>query len=558
MSKNFAANPTIEITRSRFEMEHSVKTSFNSGKLIPFDIKEILPGDTFKNRTSIVCRMTTPIKPVMDNAWMDVMYFFVPNRIIWDHFEEFMGANKSGPWTQQTEYTIPQTTAPKAGWATGTIADYMGIPTYVPGKSETNPNGQEVNSLPIRAYCQIWNDWFRDENLQNFTYLSKGDDTVQGTNGTNYITDAICGGSPLPVCKKHDYFTSALPEPQKGPDVLLPLGTTAPVITKGEKINYTGPAISYQKTDGTPIGNATYDMKLYSPGTKDSKNYIVTADAGSNGIDIIPKNLYANLSNATAATINQLRQAFQLQKMFEKDARGGTRYVEILKNHFGVTASDARLQRAEYLGGHKIPITMSQVVQTPATNDTSAQGNTAAYSLTIDSSNYFTKSFEEHGYIIGVLCVRTDKTYQQGLNKLWSKKDRTDIYMPVFANLGEQAIKNKEIYQQGTSADEESFGFQEAWAEYRYQPNIVTGEMRSNAKDAEGNANTQDYYHYADDYDSLPTLGSDWITEKSANIDRTLTVQSSKANQFIADIFIQDVATRPMPVYSIPGLIDHH
>lgn len=536
MSNRFAVNPTINITRSRFNRNHRILTSFNAGELIPLKPIEVLPGDTFKNKTSIVCRMTTPIKPVMDNAWIDIMFFFVPNRIIWEHWEEFQGANKTGPWTQTTEYTIPQITAPEEGWETGTIADYMGLATKVGNISK--------NHLPFRAYVQVWNDWFRDENLQNFSYLNTGDSTTTGTNGNNYITDPICGGKPLPVNKIHDYFTSALPEPQKGPDVLLPLGNSAPVLEAGNGQPTTGMLWRNVET-GEKITD--YGNLSYSNGLTFKSN--ITVGTQNPQLDV---SLKADLSNATAATINQIRQAFQLQKMFEKDARGGTRYVEILKNHFGVTASDARLQRAEYLGGKKIPITMSQVLQTSATDSTSPQGNTAAFSLTIDSSHYFTKSFEEHGYIIPVICVRTEKTYQQGINKMWSRVERTDFYMPVFANLGEQPIYNDEIYAQGTSQDKEVFGYQEAWADYRYEPNIVTGEMRSNA------TNTLDFYHYADDYEELPTLSADWITEKKENIDRTLTVQSNVSNQFMADIYIEEIAIRPMPIYSIPGLVDHH
>lgn len=555
MSKNFAANPTIGITRSRFKMKHDVKTTFNAGRLIPFEVQEILPGDTFKNKTSLVVRMTTPIKPVMDNAFLDILYYFVPNRIVYDNWEELMGANKSGPWKQQAQFTVPQTYAPQNGWETGTIADYFGIPTKVPGYTEANPNGLSVNSLPIRAYCTIWNEWWRDENLQNFAYVDKSAANTQGTNGTNYVTDSICGGQPLPVCKMHDYFTSALPEPQKGPEVLIPLGTTAPVVTAESNNSYfTGESLKFRKSNGDTI-SSIIDLGIDTSGTLYGTN---GGPSGSGYTTVVPANLVAQLGSASAATINNLRQAFQLQKMFEKDARGGTRYVEVLKTHFNVTASDARLQRPEFLGGKHIPITMSQVLQTSSTDATSAQGNTAAYSLTIDSHDYFTKSFEEHGYVIGVLCVRTEKSYQQGLNKLWSRKDRTDFYMPVFANLGEQPIYNKEIYAQGTSADNEVFGYQEAWAEYRYTPNIITGEMRSNATDAQGNSNTQDFYHYADDYDALPTLGSDWITEKAENIDRTIVTPSTTANQFIADIYIEEIATRPMPLYSIPGLIDHH
>lgn len=542
---NFASNPIINITRSRFRQKFQVKTTFNAGLLIPIgEPKEILPGDTVKCNMSAVIRMSTPIKPVMDNAFADVMFFFVPNRLVWDHWEEFQGANKSGPWVQQTEYTIPQTTSPAGtGWTKGTIADYMAIPTKVPGLS--------VGSLRFRGYSLIWNDWFRDENLQNFTYINKNDATTIGTNGANYVTDPICGGMPLPVNKIHDYFTSALPEPQKGEDVLLPLGSNAPVIT-GERHDTTNVSLGWNNTAGNKPTN-NYRTILQNNGF--TQLYDGTNISGGYWGDVItPSNLWADLTNATAATINQLRQAFQLQKMFEKDARGGTRYIEVLKNHFGVTSSDARLQRTEYLGGKRIPITMGQVLQTSATDETSPQGNTAAFSLTNDYSNYFTKSFEEHGYLFAFVMVRTMQSYQQGLNASWSRKTRTDFYMPVFANIGEQPIYNKEIYAQGNSQDDEVFGYQEAWAPYRYTPNTVTGEFRSNVA-ANGGL---DIWHYANNFDELPTLGEDFIKETKNNIDRTLAVQSNVSDQFLADFYFDNIDTRPMPIYSIPGLIDHN
>lgn len=545
---NFAVNPIINITRSRFKRPHKHSTTFNAGEVVPIDVDEVLPGDTKKLTTNAVIRMSTPIKPVMDNAFADIMHFFVPCRLLWEHWEEFNGANNSGPWAQETEYNVPQTLSPSStGWTKGTIADHMGIPTNIPGLS--------VNSLPIRAYVKIWNDWFRDENLQNFAYLTTDDSTTTGTNGNDIVQSAITGGACLPCAKVHDYFTSALPEPQKGPDVLLPLGDTAPVVGTGLALGLTdgtnniGLGISGDLTFAGygPGYGATVGTAIGSPGNR-AKTYTgVTQDPTKSGLE-------ADLSTATAATINQLRQAFQLQKMFEKDARGGTRYIEIIKNHFGVTSSDARLQRSEYLGGKRIPITVTQVLQTSSTDATSPQGNTAAYSLTVDSSESFTKSFEEHGYIITVVMVRTMHTYQQGLNKLWSRKTRTDFYMPVFANIGEQPILNKEIYAQGTTEDDEVFGYQEAWADYRYKPNMVTGEFRSNYAENGG----LDIWHYADYYSSLPTLGSDWIAETKNNIDRTLAVQSNVADQFIADFWFEEIATRPMPVYSIPGLIDHH
>jgi hypothetical protein len=551
---NFAQNPIINITRSRFKRDHGVKTTFNAGDIIPIDSTEVLPGDTIKIRTHAVIRMSTPIKPVMDNCYADIMHFFVPNRLLWEHWEEFQGANKSGPWIDEVEYTIPQTTSPTdTGWTKGTIADYLGIPTKITGLS--------VNSLYFRAYCQIWNDWFRDENLQNFTYINKDDSTIEGSNGDNYVTDAIKGGKPLPCAKPHDYFTSALPEPQKGPDVLLPLGNTAPVIGNGKALGLTdgtetfGLVKSYQN-NASIYSYAAPNQNAYNTnvGTSTSNGNPTNSNKAIGVVQSGESGIITDLSQATAATINQLRQAFQLQKMFEKDARGGTRYVEILKNHFGVTSSDARLQRAEYLGGKRVPITMGQVVQTSSTDSTSAQGNTAAYSLTIDHDTGFTKSFEEHGIILTLCMVRTNHSYQQGLNKKFSRKTRTDYYMPVFANIGEQPILNKEIYAQGTEQDDEVFGYQEAWAEYRYKPDIITGEMRSNYAENGG----LDIWHYADYYESLPTLGSDFVKETKNNIDRTLAVQSSVSDQFQADFYFEEVDTRPMPVYSIPGLIDHH
>ena len=548
---NFAENPQITIGRSRFVRMHDLKTTFNAGKIIPIRTIEVLPGDTIKLNMAGVIRMQTPIKPVMDNAWCDIMWFFVPNRIIWKHWKNFMGENTEGPWTSPTEYTIPQITAPQGGWAKNTIADYLGWPTKVDNIS--------LNALYPRAYVQIWNDWFRDENLQKFSYINPDSDAdVVGSNGSNYVTDPILAGMPLPCAKPHDYFTSALPAPQKGPDVLLPLGSTASVY---------GTNNGLVLTDGTNIGQlhrqAQNYMETSAGNTEIGINYpgpeSVFTQSKTLGVankeQVTDAGLYADLSTATAATINQLRMAWQLQKMFEKDARGGTRYIEIIKNHFGVTASDARLQRAEYLGGHRIPIQMTQVLQTSATEDgTSPQGNTAAFSYTKDTHSYFTKSFEEHGIIFGLAMVRTMHTYQQGINKKFSRKTREDYYDPVFANLGEQPILNKEIYAQGTAVDDEVFGYQEAWAEYRYEPNQVTGEFRSNVAPNGGLS----IWHYADYYTSLPTLGEDFIKETSVNIDRTLTVQSTVADQFIANFSFQEIDVRPMPAHSIPGLVDHH
>lgn len=544
--EQFAYNQsTINITRNRFRIPYNHKTTFNTGELVPIFYTEAVPGDTFNIDLAALIRMSTPIKPVMDNAYADVMFFAVPFRLVWEHWEEFNGANKTGPWAQKTEYTIPQITAPEGGWLKGSIADHMGVPTKTSNLS--------ISALPFRAISLIWNEWFRDENLQQYTYMNTGDATTAGSNGSNYITDPIKGGMCLPVNKAHDYFTSALPEPQKGPDVLLPLGEKTPVYSGADFIPgsnvITQAPMRFLNADNTsPTGGLMYLQQ----GGDLSKT--ATIDTDSKTL-VYPKNLWADLSQATAATVNQLRMAFQLQKLYERDARGGTRYIEIIKSHFGVTSSDARLQRPEYLGGKRIPITMGQVLQTSSTDATSPQGNTSGYSLTTDQgNNYFTKSFDEHVMIFAFVMVRTKHTYSQGLEKFWSRKTRTDFYLPVLANIGEQPILNKEIYAQGTAQDEEAFGYQEAFADYRYKPSQITGEFRPNYAPEGGLS----IWHYGDYYTELPKLSEDWIKETKNNVDRTLAVQSSQTDQFEADFEFKINATRPMPIRSIPGLIDHN
>jgi hypothetical protein len=556
VESHFALNPTrIDISRSTFDRSSSLKTSFNAGDIVPFYVDEVLPGDTFNVKTSKVVRLQTMLTPVMDNIYLDTYFFFVPNRIVWSHWKEFNGENTESAWIPQTEYEVPQIQSPEGGWQVGTIADYFGLPTGVANLS--------VNALPFRAYALIMNEWFRDENLQDPLVIPVDDATVTGVNTDTFVTDVAKGGKPYIAAKYHDYFTSCLPSPQKGPDVLIPVasGGKTPVYATTDyhlpgdlpKVGtYSVPLAGYSALSSDSTLNKGYFTNEGTSSTAPNQKYRM-GDVSDSWSNLAPANLWAVETNPMAATINQLRMAFQIQKLYERDARGGTRYIEILKSHFGVTSPDARLQRPEYLGGNRVPINVNQIVQQSATEKgTTPQGTPVGLSLTTDTNSDFTKSFTEHGFVIGVMVARYDHTYQQGIERMWSRKDRFDYYWPVFANIGEQAVKNKEIYAQGTDKDDEVFGYQEAWADYRYKPNRVTGEMRSTY------AQSLDIWHLGDDYSALPSLSADWIREDKANIDRVLAVQSSVSNQFFCDIYVKNRTTRPMPMYSIPGLIDHH
>lgn len=548
---HFSLAPHVDISRSRFDRSASLKTSFNAGDVVPFFLDEVLPGDTFSVDTSKVVRLQTLLTPMMDNVYLDTYYFFVPNRLVWNHWKEFCGENTESAWIPETEYTMPQITSPaNSGWAVGTLADYFGIPTGVPNLS--------VNALPFRAYALIINEWFRDQNLQDPLVVPLDDSTVAGVNTGTFVTDVAKGGKPFIAAKYHDYFTSCLPSPQKGPDVLIPSATAGeyPVVGKYKTHDPGGYGmfgrVSKYQDIGTLFGTGTL---VTNSGvvqiSDDDSPYSSTLDNKIVGFE--PTNLYAVASGGLGASINQLRLAFQIQKYYEQLARGGSRYTEVVRSFFGVVSPDARLQRPEYLGGNRVPINVNQIVQQSGTESNGTpQGTVVGQSLTTDSHSDFTKSFTEHGYVIGLMVARYDHTYQQGLSRMWSRKDKFDFYWPVFANIGEQPVKNKEIYAQGNAKDDEVFGYQEAWADYRYKPNQVTGEMRS--------AYTQslDVWHLADDYDTLPSLSDSWIREDKANLDRVLAVASSVSNQFFADIYVKNYVTRPMPMYSVPGLIDHH
>lgn len=549
VESHFSQLPRADIQRSRFDRSSSVKTTFNVGDVVPFYVDEVLPGDTFDIKTSKVVRMQSLVTPIMDNIYLDTYFFFVPNRLVWEHWQEFNGENTQSAWIPATEYQIPQLTAPADGWSIGTIADYMGIPTGVSNLS--------VNAMPFRAYALIMNDWFRDENLSDPLNVPVNDVTQTGSNGDDYVTDVALGGMPFRAAKYHDYFTSCLPSPQKGPDVLLPLGGDAPLKTLPfdemvtPKQPVPGLVFGDQRSGGPVVYRSSMSYNLANPPTDGSPVTFMNTNIAEPGYGMVPINLVADLSQATAATINQLRLAFQVQKLYERDARGGTRYIEILKSHFGVTSPDSRLQRPEYLGGNRVPININQVLQTSQTSDQSPQGNPVGQSLTTDTHRDFVKSFVEHGFVIGVMVARYDHTYQQGLERFWSRRDRFDYYWPVFAHIGEQAVKNREIYAQGTTVDDEVFGYQEAWADYRYKPNRVTGEMRSSAP------LSLDVWHLADDYESQPYLSDEWIRENKSTVDRVLAVSSNNSAQLFCDIYVNNRTTRPMPVYSIPGLIDH-
>lgn len=547
---HFNQVPNLEITRSRFKRDQDIKLTFDAGQLIPFYVDEVLPGDTFSIDNVGLVRMSTPIFPVMDNCYLDYYYFFCPNRILWEHWKEFMGEVTDEPWVQQTEYTVPQLKI-KGGTAENkfplenSILDYMGIPTKIIGET----GELDINALPIRAYVKIWDEWFRDQNVDNPAINTNKDADVDykdsGKDATleTILQEAYTGGRPLPVNRFHDYFSSTLPSPQRSAEsVTIPMTGNAPIFMYANKERKT-------EVVSSAVSNLTNIQYAYNPATATKEG--VTANVAGSLFN--PGYMGAKLDEVTGATINQLRQAFQVQKYFEELARGGSRYREQIYSLFRTRISDKTVQIPEYLGGDRVMINMSQVVQTSGTTETSPQGNVSAMSVTGFGKSAFTKSFEEHGFVIGVCCVRHDHTYQQGLERMFSRKNKLDYYFPVFANLGEQAVLKKELYAQGTETDNEAFGYQEAWADYRMKPNRICGAFRSNA------TGTLDTWHYGDNYTSTPALSQEWMKEGSAEIARTLAVEN-KVNepQFIADILVKNTTVRPMPMYSVPGLIDHH
>lgn len=585
-NNNFSLLPSANIQRSKFDRSQSVKFTFNVGELIPFYVDEVLPGDTMQIKTSKMVRLQTPATPIMDDLYLDTYYFFVPNRLVWDHWKEFNGENNNSKWIPSTDYRVPQLKFPAfkgnanssafnsyadsyVFFSPGSVADYMGLPArngdlsnlpfsptkYFPISTGSSTDFPTFNALPFRAYALICNEWFRDENLQDPLFIDTGDSDYYGwydNNNLNFTQFKSCnnfdntvleserdlkspvfGGKPFIACKYHDYFTSALPSPQKGANVSVPVSSIL---------------------SGDGLAKAQLIDQEHSTGyyiIRNSSGALVTSTSDVNA-------LYTNsiVEGGAGIDINSLRLAFATQAQYERDARGGTRYTEIIRSNFGVISPDSRLQRPEYLGGNHIRLNINQVVQQSGEvgSNGSFLGDTGAFSATADSHGDFIQSFTEHGFIIGVCVARYNHSYQNGAERFWFRKSRFDYYLPAFANLGEQPIKQAEIYIGNKVGNAElfsnsTFGYQEAWSDYRFKPNRVAGEMRS------GISNSLDIWHLADNYSSMPYLSSDWIKEDKNNVDRVLTVSSSVSNQLLADFYIDNISTRPIPMYSIPATL---
>lgn len=552
--RHFNQIPQVKASRTRFNRDQTILTTFDAGKLIPFYVDEVLPGDTFSVDTSAIIRMTTPKYPVMDDAFIDFYYFYCPNRILWDNFKQFMGEVENRPWMPTKNYSVPQinivggntkTETPSPG--EGSILDYMGVPTKV----EANFS---VNALPIRAYVMIWNEFFRDENVDNAAVFIRDDRNVTYSDNKNdddideVLKEAITGGRCLPVNKFHDYFTSCLPYPQRGPEVTLPMEGNAPVgMYKNIELSEYGTTGGKQTIYFNQKAIDSYIPSLTNNQSGDKISQVAGSSSSTTHIGDVAY-LGADLSTVTAATINDLRKAVAVQQYYETLARGGSRYREQVQALWNVVISDKTVQVPEYLGGGRYRVNINQIVQTSGqqTNNDTPIGETGAMSVTPINESSFTKSFEEHGFIIGVCCVRHNHSYQQGLERFWSRRERLEYYVPQFANLGEQPVKKKEIMLTGSASDEETFGYQEAWADYRMKPNRVSGKMRSNA------TGKLDFWHYADNYSTVPTLSQGWMAEGKSEIARTLIVQDEP--QFFGAIRVANNTVRRMPLYSVPGL----
>lgn len=548
--RHFNQIPEMKASRTRFNRDQTILTTFDAGKLIPFYVDEVLPGDTFNVNTSAIIRMTTPKYPVMDDSFIDIYYFYCPNRILWDNFKHFMGEIEETPWMPKKEYRVPKILidgkkeSPKPNEKS--VLDYMGVPTKI-------EKPFAINALPVRAYVKIWNEFFRDENVDNTAVLKTDDNDVAYQFGNEdwmqvAENNAYKGGNLLPVNKFHDYFTSCLPYPQRGPEVTLPMQGNARITGfTNDKFNERAPLYVNSFHDGnTNPGNIKDKLYAIAEDGTTGSAYLNIGDGTGSGHSVVY--LGADLGSVTAATINDLRKAVAVQQYYEALARGGSRYREQVQALWNVVISDKTVQVPEYLGGGRYHVNMNQIVQTSGqqTNTDTPIGETGAISVTPINESSFTKSFEEHGFVIGVCCVRHNHSYQQGLERFWSRSDRLDYYVPQFANLGEQPVKKKEIMLTGEASDEETFGYQEAWADYRMKPNRVSGLMRSNA------TGTLDFWHYADNYSIVPTLSQDWMEEGKSEIARTLIMQDEP--QFFGAIRVANKTTRRMPLYSVPGL----
>lgn len=553
--RHFNQIPEMKASRTRFNRDQTILTTFDSGKLIPFYVDEVLPGDTFSVDTAAIIRMTTPKYPVMDDAFIDFYYFYCPNRILWEDFKKFMGEVEEKPWMPEDVKAVPQieirgregTPLPEEK----SVLDYMGVPTKI--KSTFY-----INALPIRAYVMIWNEFFRDENVENaavwrnesinVTYkkYSESEETIE-----KCLETAITGGNLLPVNKFHDYFTSCLPYPQRGPEVTLPMeGNAAVNLFKNQALTEKLGTDADIFLNSPSTGDNTAEPKIGNFPTYYNEGHpvLVVGATTSKGPERRDGFLGADLSTVTATTINELRKAVAVQQYYEALARGGSRYREQVQALWDVVISDKTVQIPEYLGGGRYHVNINQIVQTSGqqTGNDTPIGETGAMSVTPINESSFTKSFEEHGFVIGVCCVRHNRSYQQGLERFWSRRDRLDYYVPQFANIGEQPVKKKEIMLTASATDEETFGYQEAWADYRMKPNRVSGLMRSNA------TGTLDFWHYADNYSSVPTLSQEWMAEGKTEIARTLIEQNEP--QFFGAIRVANKTTRRMPLYSVPGL----
>lgn len=556
--RHFNQIPEMKASRTRFNRDQTILTTFDSGKLIPFYVDEVLPGDTFNVDTSAIIRMTTPKYPVMDDAFIDFYYFYCPNRILWDNFRQFMGEVEDTPWMPAKTYKVPEIRL-KSNLKTeipfeGSILDYMGVPAK---SIKTPDNESSINALPIRAYVKIWNEFFRDENVENAAVIKTDDTDIDyGDSRDNdsleqQLTYAIRGGRCLPVNKFHDYFTSCLPYPQRGPAVTVPMSGNAAVsiFTNQSLTEKLGTSLDiYLNSTQTGLNSAEPKIGNYPTYYNEGHPALIVGTTTSKGTERRDGFLGADLSTITATTINDLRKAVAVQQYYEALARGGSRYREQVQALWDVVISDKTVQVPEYLGGGRYHVNVNQIVQTSGqqTDANTPIGETGAMSVTPINESSFTKSFEEHGFVIGVCCVRHNHSYQQGLERFWSRTDRLDYYVPQFANLGEQPVKKKEIMLTGEATDEETFGYQEAWADYRMKPNRVSGKMRSNAE------GTLDFWHYADNYENVPTLSQEWMAEGKTEIARTLIVQNEP--QFFGAIRVANKTTRRMPLYSVPGL----